>query len=202
MSSSNYFYEYVNLLERVFSFAYENFYSYGMVERNISYSSFFQELERSNLEKSPIIEEERLIKSIFNEENFDLMKIRSYKECMWIAESYMRIQQQTRLTFEAIFLYIPIKKMYEYYQLFHEMDFSQIVDEFSSLYEKESALSLLLSRFDYSVKYVSRKTGIPYDSLFSYKQRRRDIKKINADSACLLSSILKVRVETLLELKM
>ena len=64
------------------------------------------------------------------------------------------------------------------------------------------SLPLLLSRFDYSVKYVSKKPGIPHDSLFIYKQRRRDIKKINDDSACLLSSILKVRIETLLELKM
>ena len=200
--NSNYFYEYVNLLERVFSYAHQNLYSYGMVEKKIAYCDFFQKIERYTDGFAPIIEEVALIKNIFDEDNPNITDIPSFKECMWAAESYLHIQQETRLTFEAIFLYMPIKKMYEYYPLFHEMDFSQIVDEFNNLYKNESVFSLLISRFNYSLKDIAQKANISYESLFSYKQRRRDIQKISADSACVLASLLKTRIETLIELKL
>lgn len=200
--NSNYFYEYVNLLERVFSYAHQNLYSHGMVEKKIAYCAFFQKIERYTDGFAPIIEEVALIKNIFDEDNPNIIDIPSFKECMWAAESYLHIQQETRLTFEAIFLYMPIKKMYEYYPLFHEMDFSQIVDEFNDLYKNESVFSLLISRFNYSLKYIAEKANVSYESLFSYKQRRRDIQKISADSACVLASLLKARIETLIELKL
>ena len=90
--------------------------------------------------------------------------------------------------------------MYEYFPLYHEMDFSEIVQEFKDKYNKESVLSILLSRLGYSTKEVADQIGITYDTLYSYKQRRRDIKKMSADSACLLASLLRVRIETLIEL--
>ena len=199
---SSYFYEYVNLLERVLSFAYLNLYSYGMVEKIVANSDFFKKIEKFKDGFAPIIDDKTLIKSIFDEEDIDMNCVPSYKECMWAAESYLRIQQETKLTLEAIFLYIPIKKMYEYFHLYHEIDFSQIVDEFKVLYKNESVFSLLLSRFDYSLKYVSEKTNVSYESLFSYKQRRRDIKKLSVDSACSIASLFMVRIETLIELKL
>ncbi|MCR5308680.1 MAG: hypothetical protein K6E21_01025 [Bacilli bacterium] len=199
--NSGYFYEYANLLERIFSYAYKNLYSYGMVEKKISNSSFFQAIEKND-DIGCIIDENSLIKEVFELEDVDMFIVPTYKQCMWIAESYLTIQKETHLTFEAIFLYIPIKRMYEYYPLYHEMDFSEIVDEFNDIYKKESIFSILLSRFNYSLKDISDDLNISYDSLCSYKQRRRDISKIAAGSACKLASIFRVRVETLIELKM
>jgi hypothetical protein len=131
-----------------------------------------------------------------------LNSVPSYRECAWAAESYLTIQNETGLTFETIFLVLPIEKMFEYFSLYHEMDFSQIVDEFNEIYKKESILSIVMNRLGYSIKYISESTGLPYDSLSSYKQRRRDIKKMSADSACLLATLLRIRIETLIELRM
>ena len=91
--------------------------------------------------------------------------------------------------------------MFDYFPIFHEMDFSQIIDEFNRLYNSRSVLDLLMSRYKYSVGYVSNSIGLPYDTLYSYKQRRRDIKKINAEIAYRLSALFRVRIETLLEIK-
>lgn len=93
-------------------------------------------------------------------------------------------------------------KMYEYFPLFHEMDFSQIINEFKRLCSLESIFSIVINRYGYSLKYVSSETDISYESLYSYKQRRRDIKKMNAADAARLASFLRVRIETLLELSM
>ena len=200
--NSHYFYEYVELLERVLSLAYQNKYSTKMVEHVISYSSFFQKIEKEKNEYASIIDDISLIKSLFNEDNIDLSSIPTFNQCLWAAESYLYIQKETRLSFEAIFLYIPIEMMYQYFPLYHEMDFSQIVEEFKRLYKKRSVLDILLSNYNYSVKYIAEKINISYDTLYSYKQRRRDIKKMSADSAYLLANIFKTRIETILELRL
>lgn len=199
--NSNYLNEYSSLLERILSVAANKQYSNRMVEREIAYSSFFQNIEREKDGHASIIDDVSLVNQIFNDSTLDLDAIPFYNECAWAAESYIRIQEETRLTFEAIFLYIPIEKMYGYFPIFHEMDFSQIVDEFKRLFSLRSTLDLLAERFNFSLKHISKETGISYDTLFSYKQRRRDIKKMNADSAYVLASTLRARIETLLEIK-
>ena len=91
--------------------------------------------------------------------------------------------------------------MYEYFPLYHEMDFSQIIDEFMRLYSKKSVIALLLDKYSASVQSVSNYSGIPYTTLYSLKQRRRDIKKVNIEKIYKLSQYLNVRIETISELE-
>ena len=197
--NDTYFDEFVGLLERIFSYAYKKEYSLDAVEKEISRSSIFQLAEKKKGVIIPFVDDYTIINKIFGEAPNDLADIPTYKECAWAAESYCHIQKETQLTFEAIFLYIPIKKMYEYFPVYHEMDFFQIVNEFSRLYFKTSVLSLLIDKRDIFLKYISQEIGMSYASIFSYKKRRRDIKKMSAESACKLANIFDVRIETLLE---
>lgn len=197
--NDTYFDEIVGVLEQVLSYAYAKDFSLDLVEKEISKSSFFQLVEKRKDNIIPFVDEIKLISKIFGETPNDLAKIPTYRECAWAAESYCHIQKETRLTFEAIFLYIPIDKMYEYFPLYHEMDFFHIVNEFSRLFFKTSVLSLLIDKRNISIKYIAKETGISYASIFSYKKRRRDIKKMSAEAACILANIFDVRIETILE---
>lgn len=198
----NYLYEYTDLLERVISVACELSYRLSSVESQISYSPFFQKVEKSSYVMPPIITDTELVKEIYSHRDIDIGDIPVYKISLWSAEAYLRIQEASKLTFEAIFLYIPIKRMLNYFGVYHEMDFSQIVDEFFRLYKANSVLAVLLNKDYRSTKEISELLGISYETLFSYKQRRRDIKKMEAKSAYVLSTLLKVRIETLLEIKL
>lgn len=197
--NSDYLYDYTNLLERVLSFGYKTNYSSNAIERAISYSSFFQKIENN---ESPIVNDSLLLKSLFQEYSAAPNDIPIYKECLWASEGYLRIQNACKLTFEAIFLYIPINKMYDLFSLYHEMDFSHLVDEFYSLYEKKSVFSLLLDKYHYSMSTISEETGISYETLYSLKQRRRDVKKISVEMAKKLASYFHVRLETLAEIRL
>ena len=192
--------EYTIILERLLSYAYENSYSFKCLEKDISCSLFFQAIEKYNAPFPPYIDDNTLARSIFSDPSINLMEVRSYNQCMWAAEAYLRIQGDTRLSFEAIFLYIPITKMFDYFPLYHEMDFSHIINEFKRLFQKQSVLSVLIKNYNYPIKYVSDCAGLSYDTLYSYKQRRRNIKKMSAETAYALASLFKVRMETLLEL--
>ncbi len=197
--NDTYFDEVVSLLELVLSYAYKYDYSFEMVEKEISRSSFFQLAEKREGVILPYLNENFLISKIFGESIKEDNSITIYKECAWAAESYCHIQRETRLTFEAIFLYIPIKKMFQYFPMYHEMDFFHIVNEFSRLFIKSSTLSLLMENRKLSNHNVSKETGMSYASIFSYKKRRRDIKKMPAESACMLANLFDVRIETILE---
>lgn len=197
--NSNYLYDYVNLLERVFSFGYKTNYSTSAIERAISYSSFFQKIEKN---ESPIINDSLLLTALFQENSINLEAIPVYNQCLWAAEAYLRIQNECHLSFEAIFIYIPINKMYDYFPLYHEMDFSHIVKEFLSLYEKKSVFSLLLEKYNFALNNVSNDIGISYETLYSLKQRRRDIKKISVETGKAIADYFNVRLETLAEIKL
>ena len=198
--NSIYLYDYANWFERVLAVAYVRQYSLNGLERLISYSPFFQKIERDSL-MAPVIDDYTLIRTFFPYMKINLDEIPVYNQCLWAAESYLRIQKETGLTFEAIFLYCPIKKMYEYFELFHEMDFSQIVNEFKGLYLKQSILDILLKRFKYTIAYVTEKTSISSETLYSVKSRRRDIKKLNVESVTKIANVFNVRIETIAELK-
>lgn len=197
--NSNYLYDYVNLLERVFSFGYQTNYSTSAIERMISYSSFFQKIEKN---ESTLINDSLLLANLFQENNINLETLPVYNQCLWAAEAYLRIQNECRLSFEAIFLYIPINKMYDYFPLYHEMDFSHIINEFISLYKKKSVFSLLLEKYNFTLNNVSKDIGISYETLYSLKQRRRDIKKISVEMGKAISDYFNVRLETLTEIKL
>ncbi len=97
-------------------------------------------------------------------------------------------------------MYISITKMYEYFPIYHEMDFSKIIDVFKVEYASESILSKILKKKDLSLKELSTNLDVSYDTLFSLKQRRRDIKKMNVAFVSSLANRLNVRIETLTEL--
>lgn len=198
---STYLYDYVNVLERVFSFAHEKHYSLDAVARIISYSPFFQKIEKSSRELAPFITDTSLVKSLFFEQKVDLDNIPVFNQCLWASESYLRIQQSTGLTFEAIFLYYPINKMYDCFDVYHEMDFSHIIDAFIEQYKKQSVLALLIKKYNYSLIYLSEQTNVPYGTLYSLKTRRRDIKNVNVQSLAMIANLLNVRIETLAEIK-
>ena len=119
--NSNYLNEYINTLERVLSYAYENNISAFATEKAISYSQYFQAIEKDLSSFSPIINDQVLVDNLFEGLDKKLIDTPVYKQCLWAAEAYLRIQGEFALTFEAIFLYIPIKKMYEYLFLSSEV---------------------------------------------------------------------------------
>ena len=198
--NSQYLYEYSSVLERILSVGYKYGYSTPSLERSISYCAFFQSIEKDNMGFAPITSDINIINELFPNLRIDLSKVPNYNQCLWAAESYMRIQGETGLTFECIFLYIPINKMYEYFNLYHEMDFSHIIKEFKRLFSEKSVLKLLIEKYHYSLADIAGRTRLSYDWLMSLKQRRRDIKKASVEMVVRLALVFNVRTETISEI--
>lgn len=50
--------------------------------------------------------------------------------------------------------------MFGYFLLYHEMNFSQLLDEFDLLYQQKSVLTVLSEKYGISLKEISHKTNI------------------------------------------
>ena len=91
--------------------------------------------------------------------------------------------------------------MYALFDVYHEMDFSRIVEEFQRRFLLDSALGLLLDRYGCSLMDVSKATKIAYDVLYSVKKRRRAVQSMNVAATYAIAAFFRVRIETIAELK-
>ena len=73
--NSNYLQEHTHLLERLFSFAYENDYSCKALEKDISRSLYFQSIEKDYEAMPPVVDDNSLARAIFVDPTIDLNKV-------------------------------------------------------------------------------------------------------------------------------
>ena len=62
-----------------------------------------------------------------------------YNDAYWCGYSYFELQQRLKKPFSYLFLKLPLSKMMDIYPIFHEMDFSALLEFF----EKEGSNQLL-----------------------------------------------------------
>ena len=86
--------------------------------------------------------------------------------------------------------------MYDRFPIYHEMDFSHIVNYFLERQKGHTIFDILLREYGFKFKDVAEKTGISKDTLYSFKQGKRDIRKANVDIVQKLASYFHVRIET------
>ena len=197
---TNYLYDYVSSMERILSSAYKLKYSLDAVEKYISNSAYFKNVEKDKYYFTPVMNDDFLVESLFGYIHVDLSQVPVYSQTSWASEAYIRIQENTHLTFEAIFLYIPIKEMYDLYPVYHEMDFLHLIDLFKKRFKEKSVLELLLNKYKISLSVLSKQLNISYSTLFSLKKRRRDIQTANLNIVVKLANQFKVRIETIGEI--
>lgn len=189
----------VNILETLFSIGYDKKISYSSLEKRISISKYFISLEKNRFYYS-IFYKNNI--EIINEILFDISLkedvFHHYNQTLWCAEAYMYLFKNTHFTFEALFLYFPLKEMYRMFPIYHEMDFTKLTQRLNILIKEKSILRVILESRKISLKELSTKTNISVDTLSSFKYQRRDITKLDAYRLILLSDALYVRPETLL----
>lgn len=177
-----------------------NYYKFSdeVIMKRIAYHPFFIMVEKEK-ESSVLYQNiDTTVNEIFYDIDLSQYDYRIYNQSLWLAELYVNIHKQTKMTFEAIFLYLPLAKGYSMFPLYHEMDFSQGVDYFISLTEKQGLIALLMKKKGISVVELAKKSGLSYVMTSKLKRREKDISKVAASNYLNLVSCLDVRPETLI----
>jgi DNA-binding Xre family transcriptional regulator len=194
--SDDYISKYSDTLSYLIARSYKEGYSLDYIEKVISHSLMINELEKSNITIIAFSSMEKIYSEIFtmNDNNFEL---NIYDEFGWVGNIYMHLFLSLKITFESLFLIVPIKEMLDLYNLYHEMSFSQIL-EYVKEKNKYSILDIVMKRRDISNSKLSAITGISISTIGALRYSKRDISKLEAHKLLLLANALNVKMETLL----
>ena len=194
-------YNYIDVVERVLAFAYVRQIYLKHVEHQISYSSFFQGLEKDNYVNNRYLIGEELTFELFPEVIHDFSDVPSFIQSTWVSQVLLQLQAYSKLTFEAIFIYMSLETIYDCFHLYHEMDFSQMNKRFDEERKKSSILGRLLKQRKVRMTKLSKIIGISYITLTSLKSGKLDIKKASFETVYKLASYFHVRPETIAEME-
>ena len=192
--ADDYITKYCDTLSYLIGRSYREGYSFDYIEKNISYSIPINELEKSNATLFAFSSMEKIYSDIFplyhNDYDFD-----AYDIFGWVGNTYLFLS--LNITFEALFNVISIEEMLNLYHLYHEMDYSKIL-EYAKEQMKYSLLDVVMKRRKISNKELYFKTDIPVSTINALRYSERSIEKVEANKLLVMAKALNVKMETLL----
>lgn len=185
------------IFNKVFSYGYKYEISTNVIEKYISSSSYVKDLERGF--SIPILfrDVNDVLNNIIPNNKAKDEEIEIYVETDWAALMYIELFDKYKITFEALFTYIPLKEMYEMFTLYHEMDITQLFKRFEQIRSQKSIIFLLMKKNKITSKRLSQETGLSISLIDSLKNGRRNIDKVEAKKLYFLANSLHVSIETL-----
>ena len=196
-TSYDYISKYSDTLAEIIALAKLDKYSFEHIEKTLSSSKMIDEFEYSDITLIAFTSSSRLYRSLFPDAKASINDIALFDSSYWIGETYIRIFLKYKLTFEAIFTYLPLEIMERQYPLYHEMDEGQFDEYFESLL-KENILSKTMSKKSITSVALAKKTNISLSTIRSLKEGKRDIHKISADKLEKIATSLNIKLRTLL----
>jgi len=185
-------------LTSVLSISYFYQYSWKSIENRIIESKYFSLLTSDFIDGESYISTLDLLKKIFPDANVEEVTNVYYNELEWVATMYVNIIKETSLNFETIFIYLPIEEAIKMYKLYHEMDISISLERFLQLKKSTSLIKIKMKEMKITNIVLAEKSGLSKSMIDALKNRKRDIKKLDLMHGIILSKILNVKVETLL----
>ena len=176
------------ILSFVFYYGLSKQFRYEYIEERISKSHFVHELENdfneSYLYEYSLID---ILKDIYPRETFNEQEVLDYDVLSaWIAEAYTRLFYKFHKPFAYLFLYFPLCDMEHAFNIYHEMDWTQLYSYYLDRTKGKTILSSLLDKKDLTMNQLSVLTGINVNTILSYC--RSDEKAFSAS----FSNIMKI----------
>lgn len=91
-----------------------------------------------------------------------------YNDAYWAGKCYFDLHTTLNKSFAYLFLKLPIDKMLDLYPVYHEMDFSSLIEYFKQIEEETTILKILCEEKKVTLTEVSKKTGININTLRKY----------------------------------
>ena len=92
-----------------------------------------------------------------------------YNDAYWSGYSYFELFLQTHKPFSYLFLKLPLEKMLDIYEIFHEMDFTSLLEYFKKRETESTILGTLCKKKKCSLTKLKEATGISINTLSKYR---------------------------------
>ena len=164
-------------------------YSYGAIEERIVASPFANRLEKNFFDSEESIE--KVVEDAFG------TKLKAEADisfrALFLAESYMKLFFSLNRSFEYLFLYWGLEDFACKYGVYHEMDFSNLEDDFLSSVRKAPLLRKLSLKKGIKLRDVARLSGISENTINKYAKDDRYLYSCSQENGYRLSRLFDVK---------
>ncbi len=195
--SDDYVSKYQDALGYVIGRAISEGFAPRHIEKAIAYSSPFSMFEKSNITDIAFSSYEKLYETIFDTEGINEYMYNPYDCFGWLGYTYIRLFFDLRITFEALFVILPIDKAINMYHLYHEMDYRQTLEAVKESI-KYTIFDVIMKTKNISVKRLSELSNVSVSTISSLRYGSRDINKLEVSSCLKIANALNVKIESLL----
>ena len=122
-----------------------------------------------------------------------------YNDAYWCGYCYFELFLMLRKPFSYLFLKLPLEKMLDLYNVYHEMDISQLVDYFHDKEIEETILRLLCKRYRCSINKLSKATGISVNTLNKYRSSDQSLYNASFQNIYKISVFFKTPISLFVE---
>ncbi|MBO4703274.1 MAG: helix-turn-helix transcriptional regulator [Bacilli bacterium] len=156
------------IFARLFVTAIQNETNLTAFTRGLANSDFVKKIEADKYDdyfnKSITDIFESIVTSYIKEDN----SFGIYNDAYWSGISYFNLYLKLKKPFSYLFLKLPLEKMLDIYPVYHEMDFSSLVEYFEQLEQEKTILRALCEEQHISLSKLSKGTGISINTLAKY----------------------------------
>ena len=200
--------DYVNLLSNAFDYALTdlklNPYFFEKIFVSSRYSYLIEILNPGIISGTSGSE---LLLKIIDEKKLDIEikenEFRNYRtSAFWVGYALAYYQFYKRKRFKDIFRKIHLKDILNMYNVYHEMDINNFIDDFDKMLDNivlDSKLKIIRERYGLSQNDLAKLSNVSLRSIQLYEQKVNDIDKAQANTLYKLATVLSCSIEDLLE---
>lgn len=180
----------ITRLAAIITYGLNEGYSYKSIEEHIVSSSFINGLENNEYNIESKIE--RIVEETYNVYLNGNKADISYKG-LFFAESYFRLFLYLNKSFEYLFLYWSLSLFDEKYGIYHEMDFSNLKNDFETKVKETTLLKKLADDNQIKLIEISKLTGININTIKKYVQSDINIYGASNENIHKLATLFSVK---------
>lgn len=176
------------IFARIFVLAFQNKMNLRAFTNNLERSELATKIEKSQYDdyfNKPI---EQIFFDITNKIIEKDTSFGVFDVAYWCGYSYFELQNRTKKSFAFIFLKLTLEKMVDLYPIYHEMDFSSLLQEFNQLNEEKTILRLLCEDKKCSLQKLSSEIEISKTTLSKYNASDEALYKGSFQAICKIAT--------------
>lgn len=183
----------VELFARIFHYGFINEFHPKAIEGRIINSQIVNFLETN---KDYFLEEkndDEIICDLYSLNKNHQIDMNFSNLSLWIANAYLNLFFEFKKSFAYLFLYISLEEMVDKFDLYHEMDVTQMFEYFANQIKEKTLLSNLLKEKKLTTKQLSVLSGISINTLNGYCKSDSILYGASYEYVSLISQILNVK---------
>ena len=118
----------------------------------------------------------------------------TFNDAYWCGNVYYYLYKKTNKPISYLLLKLPFNELIEYYDIYHEMDMSEIYERFLEIEQEATILQLLCKYHQCTLVSLNKETGISVNTLKKYNKEDKYFYSGSFQNLYLLYLFFKVNI--------